>query len=134
VAGSTSLVGKLGVKDGHVVAVLRGPDGWLVPDLPPGVDLRTSTPRRADVVVVFVRHAAELGRRLPTLGRVVFPDGALWVAWPRKAAGHVSDVDEQSIRDLALPTGLVDVKVAMLSEDWSGLKLVWRKERRGAGA
>jgi hypothetical protein len=65
------------------------------------------------------------------LGRRVFPAGAVWVAWPRKAAGHTSDILEQTIRDVALPLGLVDVKVAAIDRDWSGLRLVWRRELRG---
>jgi hypothetical protein len=63
-------------------------------------------------------------------GEQIFPAGACWVAWPRKAAGHVSDVDENAIRDAALELGMVDVKVAAIDEDWSGLKIVWRKENR----
>ena len=55
---------------------------------------------------------------------------ALWVAWPRKAGGHVSDVEENLLREVLLPTGVVDVKVAALDVDWSGLKFVWRKENR----
>jgi hypothetical protein len=54
----------------------------------------------------------------------------LWAAWPRKAAGHVSDLDENVIRDAALERGLVDVKVAAIDTDWSGLKLVWRLANR----
>jgi hypothetical protein len=54
----------------------------------------------------------------------------LWAAWPRRAAGHVSDIDENLLRDAALDRGLVDVKVAALSTDWSGLKIVWRRENR----
>jgi hypothetical protein len=60
----------------------------------------------------------------------VFPVGAVWVAWPRKAAGHVSDVTENAIRAAALEIGMVDTKVAAIDEDWSGLKIVWRKENR----
>jgi hypothetical protein len=65
---------------------------------------------------------------------LVFPAGAVWVAWPRKAAGHDSDVDENAIREAALAIGLVDVKVAAIDEDWSGLKIVWRKENRVTGS
>jgi len=55
----------------------------------------------------------------------------MWVAWPRRAGGHDSDIREQDIREQALELGLVDVKVAALDEHWSGLRLVWRVERRG---
>jgi hypothetical protein len=54
----------------------------------------------------------------------------IWIAWPRKAAGHVSDMTENLIRDTAIEMGLVDVKVAALDEDWSGLKVVWRVANR----
>jgi hypothetical protein len=60
----------------------------------------------------------------------VFPAGALWIAWPRKAAGHVSDLGDAVVRDAALARRLVDVKVAALDHDWSALKLVWRREYR----
>jgi hypothetical protein len=64
------------------------------------------------------------------LGQAIFPAGMVWIAWPRKAGGHVSDISENGIRDVVLPHGLVDVKVAALDEDWSGLKVVWRREKR----
>ncbi len=80
-------------------------------------------------MIAFVRSAAGLDRIEP-LGKRIFPDGSLWIAWPRKAAGHVSDMTENAIRDAALPLGLVDVKVAAIDDDWSGLKLVWRRAKR----
>ena len=86
----------------------------------------------ADVIISFVRAEAELRERIESLGARIFPDGSLWVAWPRKAAGHVSDVTENGIRAVVLPLGLVDVKVAALDNDWSGLKVVWRRENRPA--
>ena len=57
-------------------------------------------------------------------------DGALWLAWPRRAGGHRSDITDNEIRAVVLPLGLVDIKVAALDDDWSGLKVVWRKELR----
>ncbi|MBU1587581.1 MAG: DUF3052 domain-containing protein, partial [Actinobacteria bacterium] len=69
------------------------------------------------------RHVLGLGDRIR-------PAGALWIAWPRKAAGHVSDVTENLLREIALPLGLVDNKVATIDPDWSGLRLVWRRENR----
>jgi hypothetical protein len=129
----TPLARKLGVKAGHRVVLDQAPQGWRIPDLPDGVELGQPPGGGdgADVVVAFFREAADLVERLPDLGRRIFPDGAVWVAWPRKAGGHTSDILEQTIRDIALPSGLVDVKVAALDQDWSGLRLVWRKELRG---
>ena len=82
------------------------------------------------MVLAFFTAATEIGDGLPGLGKRIFPAGALWLAWPRRAAGHRSDITDNVIRELALPLGLVDVKVAAIDEDWSGLKLVWRVENR----
>ncbi len=84
-----------------------------------------------DVVIAFVRSRSELRTNKAGLLEALGAQGALWVAWPRKAGGHVSDVTEQSLRDELLPAGLVDTKVAALDDDWSGLRFVWRRERRG---
>ena len=124
----TPLHKKLGIKPGHRLALLRAPDGWAVPDLPDGVT--TGAPEGADVVLAFHRSAAELQSGIEALGQAIYPDGMVWIAWPRKAGGHESDITENGIRDVVLPLGLVDTKVAALDNDWSGLKLVWRKERR----
>jgi len=120
---------KLGMAPGALWSVEGAPVGWrFEADPEPGDEV--ASPERADVVLAFVRSASEI---VPTIERNeerVFPAGALWIAWPRKAAGHVSDVDENAIRDAALARRLVDVKVAAIDEDWSGLKLVWRREHR----
>lgn len=92
--------------------------------------VRRTGPLRADVVVVFVTSYADLARRVPRLGEAVFPEGSLWVAWPKRSSGVATDVTEDSVREVALPLGLVDNKVCAISEVWSGLRLVWRKERR----
>jgi hypothetical protein len=99
-----------------------------VPDLPDGVT--AGAPAGADVVVAFHRSAAELQAGIEALGQAIYPDGMVWIAWPRKAGGHASDITENGIRDVVLPLGLVDTKVAALDDDWSGLKVVWRRERR----
>jgi hypothetical protein len=124
----TPLAKKLGIKPGHTLALVDAPDGWAVPDLPEGVT--TGAPQIADVVVAFHRSAAELAAGIEELGQAIFPDRALWIAWPRKAGGHDSDITENGIRDVVLPLGLVDTKVAALDTNWSGLKVVWRRERR----
>ena len=82
------------------------------------------------MIVAFFRAEAEFTGRLPALARRVFPAGALWAAWPRRAAGHDSDITDDVVRRHALGLGLVDVKVAAVDADWSGLRLVWRTERR----
>ncbi len=125
----TPLAKKLGIKPGASLALDEAPPGWAVPDLPDGV-VPPADGEPADVVVAFFREAAELPVRLPGLARRIFPAGSLWLAWPRKAGGHVSDITENGLRDHALPLGIVDNKVAALDDDWSGLRLVWRLERR----
>lgn len=122
---------KLGVKEGHVVALVGARAGWALPGLPTGVVIRSTLRGRFDVAVVFVRSAAELRRRAPSLDSALGDEAAVWIAWPRKAAGHTSDVTENLLRELILPLGLVDVKVAAIDEDWSGLKFVRRRDLRG---
>lgn len=133
----TPLWRKLGCKAGGRLLLREAPEGWSVAELPEGCSTETLGEGEAagsagEVLVAFLTARAELGEALASAGRSIFPDGALWIAWPRRAAGHDSDIREQDIRDSALPLGLVDVKVAALGEDWSGLRLVWRKERRHA--
>jgi Protein of unknown function (DUF3052) len=119
---------KLGLKPGLRFAAIGAPGGWDL-DEPPPLDAAQGT-SSADVLLHFVRSAAEIPSAVESAAPRIFPAGALWVAWPRKAAGHLSDVTENAIREAALVRGLVDVKVAAIDEDWSGLKVVWRKEHR----
>lgn len=116
---------KLGIRAGMRVGLVNAA-GWQLTD-PPDVIKADGGP--ADIVIWFVRTAAELADTAE-LGDRIFPAGALWIAWPRKAAGHTSDVTENLIREAVLPLGLVDIKVAAIDDNWSGLKIVWRKENR----
>ena len=126
----TPLAKKLGIKAGHTVAVLDEPEGfrtWLEPH---EARLRKSLGRDPDVIVAFVIKRRVLERRIATGSEAIFPDGSLWVAWPKKASKVPTDVTEDVVRELALPLGLVDNKVCAVSEVWSGLRLVWRREER----
>ena len=127
---STPLAKKLGIKAGHRVRLHGAPDGWDVPGLPDGCDLAAGGPRGADVVVAFHREYAGLAGEASGLVEDLADQAALWIAWPRRAAGHVSDITENGLREVFLPLGVVDVKVAALGEDWSGLKFVRRRENR----
>jgi hypothetical protein len=124
------LVRKLGIDAGDAVALLAAPRGWAIEGLPPGVLLRRRARGPLDVIVAFFERRAQLERRLPALSGALRSDGSLWLAWPRKAAGHLSDISENALREIVLPKGLVDTKVAALDEDWSALKFVWRRELR----
>jgi hypothetical protein len=128
----TPLPRKLGLKPGTQVAWLGAPlhFGELLGPLPDGVRLKTRAIGPLDLVVLFVTRRAELARRLPALRGAVAPDGAVWAAWPKRASGVPTDVTENTVREVALPLGLVDVKVCAIDDTWSGLKLVIRKELR----
>jgi hypothetical protein len=126
---STPQSRKLGLKPGQLVSLDGPPKGWALDDPPP--DLEYVEPDSdAEVVVSFFRAADELGERLPLLAQRIRPAGAIWAAWPRRAGGHSSDITDNTIREHALPLGLVDVKVAAIDNDWSGLRLVWRVSLR----
>jgi hypothetical protein len=121
---------KLGLRAGQRVHLHHAPPGWDLADPPDGLtDAGRDGP--ADVIIAFFTAAGEIAGELDGLGRRIYPAGALWIAWPRRAGGHRSDITDNVIREHALPMGLVDVKVAAIDDDWSGLRLVWRTENRG---
>ncbi|MGW2521645.1 DUF3052 domain-containing protein [Streptomyces sp. NPDC001617] len=126
----TPLAKKIGIKPGHSVRLLHAPDPFPLPGLPDGVDLAPTAPQDTDITVAFYRTHADLAAEVPALVAGLADQAMLWIAWPRRAAGHVSDIAENDLRDLFLPLGVVDVKVAALGEDWSGLKFVRRRENR----
>lgn len=126
----TPLAKKIGIKPGHQVRLHRAPADWHVPGLPDGCEVTGGGPRGADVTLAFYRERKALDAEGPGLVRDLADDAMLWIAWPRRAAGHVSDITENGLRELFLPLGVVDVKVAALGDDWSGLKFVRRRENR----
>jgi hypothetical protein len=120
---------KLGLRPGQRVHLHHPPPGWVLTDPPAGlIDAGRDGP--ADLIIAFFRAADQIAGPLDALARRVYPAGALWAAWPRRAGGHRSDITDTVIRDHALPVGLVDVKVAAIDDDWSGLRLVWRAGNR----
>jgi len=132
----TPLAKKLGIGSDHIVTVLGEPDGfreWLAP-LPAGVRLRKSIGVDPDIVIVFTARRQTLSRRVEQASRAVFPDGTIWAAWPKRASGVPTDITEDTVREIALPLGLVDTKVCAISDVWSGLRVVWRTELRHVSA
>jgi hypothetical protein len=121
---TTSQARKLGLRADLRVALDEPPAGWTLQEP------RDELAGEADVIIAFFTQASDLPARLPSLSRRVYPSGAIWAAWPRRAAGHNSDITDNIVREHALPLGLVDVKVAAIDDDWSGLRLVWRRELR----
>jgi hypothetical protein len=130
----TPLVKKLGIKDSHVVALVHAPVGFekTLGKLPASVSLQTTLAGKTplDVVVAFVTRRAALEKELPSLRKRLAQNGGLWIGWPKKSSGVETDMTENIVREIALPTGLVDNKVCAIDETWSGLRLVIRLENR----
>jgi hypothetical protein len=130
---ATPLPRKLGIKEGHRVAFPGAPDDFpaSLGELPPAVDIRARATRPLDLIVAFFTRRPDLERRFAGLAEAVYPDGSLWVAWPKRASGVETDLTEDVLRQIALPAGLVDNKVCAIDQTWSGLRLVHRLENRG---
>jgi hypothetical protein len=128
----TPLARKLGIKEGHVVALLGAPNGFAaeLEGLPDGVNVGTAARGTNDVIVSFHTERADLERRVPKLLDALDVDGGLWIAWPKKASKVPTDITEDTVREVFLPLGLVDNKVCAIDDIWSGLRVVWRKENR----
>jgi hypothetical protein len=126
----TPLPQKLGLKPNAVARVIGAPMdyGELLGAIPEGVTLDDE--RDLDFVHLFVTERRDMNDQLGRLKGQIKPNGMIWVSWPKKSARIPTDVTEDVIREVALPMGLVDVKVAAVTEVWSGLKLVIRKENR----
>jgi hypothetical protein len=120
---------KLGLKPGQRIWLDNPPAGWALVD-PPGDVVVVAPPDAADVIISFFRTADELAPRLSDLVKRIYPAGALWIAWPRRAGGHLSDITDTIVRREALALGVVDVKVAAIDNDWSGQRVVWRLANR----
>ena len=130
---SRSLVDKLGIKPETTVVLLGGPPGYaeILGPLPEGVRITTRLPRPAAFVHQFARLRIELEAAVPRAAQALADDGVLWVSWPKKSAKVPTDITEDTVREVALPLGLVDVKVCAVDDVWAGLKLVRRKHLRG---
>jgi hypothetical protein len=126
----TPLAKKLGIKPGSEVAVLAAPRDFELAGLPDGVRVRTAARGTNDVILSFHTERAELERRVPKLLGILDVDGGLWIAWPKKASKVPTDITEHTVREVFLPLGLVDNKVCAVTEVWSGLRVVWRRENR----
>ena len=128
----TPLAKKLGIKDGARVFLANPPDDYarLVAPLPAGVRMVTSVDEQTDLIHIFVTRRRDLDTAVKRALRQMRTDAVVWVSWPKKSSGVATDVTEDTIREAALPLGLVDIKVCAVDEVWSGLKVVIRKERR----
>lgn len=128
----TPLVKKLGVKVGTKLLPVNAPNGyleWLQP-MPDGVTVLSRAGKDIDVVHMFVSKRKDLETRLMQMMSAIKPDGMIWVSWHKKASKIPTEITEDVVREIAIPLGLVDVKVCAVTDIWSGLKLVIRKELR----
>jgi hypothetical protein len=127
-----TLVEKLGIKAGMRIAIINPPKGYrtTLGKLPSGVTVTSTARGVLPFIHFFTVDRAILEKQLPVLLHALEPAGALWVSWPKKASRVPTDMTEDVVRAVALPTGLVDVKVAAVDDVWSGLKLVRRLQNR----
>jgi hypothetical protein len=131
---SKPLIDKLGVHEGDRVIILHAPTGYL--DLLPNLEDRAKLMKRFGVrrfnfIQYFASSAQQLGVVMPNLASQLEPNGTLWVSWAKRSSRlHSPDLDENVVRALGLRAGLVDVKVAAITADWSGLKFVYRLKDR----
>jgi hypothetical protein len=128
----TPLVRKLGISPNERVIALGAPEHYaqLLEGLPEGVAISSRVVADARFVHWFVTRRADLEKRLGSLREKLDEAGVLWLSWPKKSSGVPTDVTEDTIREVALPLGFVDVKVCAVDETWSGLKLMIRREHR----
>jgi hypothetical protein len=126
------LSAKLGLRPGMRAAWPHAPANFaaLLGELPEGVRVLGAPRAPLDLVVCFATRRAQLAERLPRLREAIRPEGMCWAAWPKRASGVATDITEDVVREVALPLGLVDVKVCAIDATWSGLKLVVRRELR----
>jgi len=128
----TPLAKKLGIKTGMVVHTVNAPANYaaLLDPLPEDVTISPAAANELDLVHVFATTRAALSRSLGIFLGKIKQNGAIWVSWPKKSSGVRSEITEDTVREIALPLGLVDIKVCAVDDVWSGLKLVIRKENR----
>ncbi len=128
----TPLVKKLGIKPGQRIALLGCPKAYrkMLGALPENVQCGEQLVAQLDFIQSFVTQRAELKQRFKEAKRCLAKNGALWISWPKKASGMPTDLNENSIREIGLGLGLVDVKVCAVDETWSGLKFVYRLKDR----
>lgn len=124
-----NLIDKLGVKPGARLIVMRSPAGYM--ELLSGIEERAKVvtrlgSRRFDFIQYFATSEQQLGAVMPNLASYLEPNGTLWVSWAKRSSKLHTGLTDNIVRELGLKAGLVDVKVASVTEDWSGLKFVYR--------
>ncbi len=131
---ATPLIKKLGIKDGSRVVLVNAPKGFQkeLGKLPEGAKVVPSTTTPVDVTLLFVLSESELKRHFVLLSEQLAVNGMIWIAWPKKSSGVVTDLAFANVQRIGLDAGLVDVKICAVNEIWSGLKFVFRLKDRPA--
>ena len=124
----TPLAKKLGIKPGATLFLDGAPNDYPSKES----KVTRSISDRVDLIHIFTRSAGELDAKLRKLRNAIRDDAVVWVSWPKKSSKVPTDITEDTIRDIALPLGFVDIKVCAVDDVWSGLKLVIRKELRAS--
>ena len=129
---ATALAKKLGIKQGSRVKTRGAPQNYLelLQPLPEGVVVSPRLRAPVDIWHLFVREKSALQAKLEKALTEIPQNAMIWVSWPKKSSALASDMSEDEIRRVALPLGLVDIKVCAVDETWSGLKLVIRLSNR----
>ena len=129
---ATPLVKKLGIQEGFSLLIIDEPKNYktLIGEFPSGVKEVKQNFKEVDFIHAFVKSADQLKQGMPGWMKQLKQNGMIWISWYKKSSGLTTDITEDVIRSIALPLGLVDVKVCAVDEQWSGLKLVIRKENR----
>jgi len=128
----TPLAKKLGIVEGSRIVTVQAPDDYaqMLSPMPTNVVFEGKITSLTDIVHVFSDKKAELKAVLEALRNTIKPSAAVWVSWPKRTSKVPTDITDNVIREVALPLGFVDIKVCAVSDIWSGLKLVIRKEHR----
>lgn len=128
----TPLAHKLGIKPGSRIHAANAPGNYLklVAPLPKGVKVVPRLSGGTDIVHLFSTSRSDLAGKLRAALAKLKQDGAIWVSWPKKSSKVPTDISEDTVREVAMPLGLVDIKVCAVDDVWSGLKLVIRKANR----
>ena len=129
---TTPLVKKLGIKEGYKIYFKNPPENYekLLTQLPDNLHILSRLSSEIDIIQFFTKRKSELEKELKRQITKIKQNGMIWVSWPKKSSKVETDITEDVIREIALPMGLVDIKVCAVDEIWSGIKLVIRKENR----
>jgi hypothetical protein len=127
----TPLAAKLGIREGSRLFLSGAPKNYLkLVALPEGARIVTKIDGKTDITHVFVTEKTRLASLLRASLARIRPDASIWISWPKKSSKVPTDITEDTVREVALPMGLVDIKVCAVDEVWSGLKLVLRRKNR----